>query len=102
MFSYFHIVLHLLVPLAIAWFFFRDEWKKAALFMLAANLVDLDHLLASPMYDPNRCSINFHPLHTMFPISFYGAMIFLPWKPVRWLGIGLITHMLLDAIDCGF
>lgn len=102
MFSYLHLVLHVLVPLAIAWFFFRSEWKKAALFMLAANLVDLDHLLATPMYDPGRCSINFHPLHKVFPISFYGAMMFLPWKPVRWLGIGLVTHMLLDAIDCGF
>lgn len=102
MFSYIHLVLHVLVPLAIAWIFFRSEWKRAALFMLAANLVDLDHLLASPIYDPGRCSINFHPLHTMFPISFYGAMMFLPWKPVRWLGIGLVIHMLLDAIDCGF
>ncbi|WOX06020.1 DUF6122 family protein [Microbulbifer pacificus] len=100
MFSYLHIVLHVVVPVAIAWFFFRSEWKKAALFMLTANLVDLDHLLANPVYDPGRCSINFHPLHTMFPISFYGAMMFLPWKPVRWLGIGLITHMLLDAVDC--
>jgi hypothetical protein len=29
-------------------------------------------------------------------------MMFLPWKPVRLLGIGLIIHMLLDAIDCSF
>ncbi|MFC6632086.1 DUF6122 family protein [Microbulbifer taiwanensis] len=101
MFSYIHIALHLLVPLAIAWFCFRADWKRAALIMLAANLVDLDHLLASPIYDPGRCSINFHPLHKMLPISLYGAMMFLPWKPVRYLGIGLITHMLLDALDCG-
>lgn len=102
MFNYLHIVLHFAVPVAIAWFFFRSEWKRAALIMLAANLVDLDHLVASPMYDPDRCSINFHPLHTMFPISFYGAMMFLPWKPVRWLGMGLVIHMLLDAVDCAF
>jgi len=101
MFSYIHIALHILVPVGMAWFFFRSDWKKAALIMVAANLVDLDHLFASPVYDPNRCSIDFHPLHRILPISLYGAMMLLPWKPVRWLGIGLIIHMLLDALDCG-
>jgi hypothetical protein len=102
MFAYIHLILHFLVPVAVAWIFFRPIWKRAALIMLAANLVDLDHLLADPIYDPNRCSINFHPLHKLLPISLYGAMMFLPWKPVRLLGIGLIIHMLLDAIDCSF
>ncbi|SDZ86900.1 DUF6122 family protein [Microbulbifer marinus] len=102
MFSYIHLVLHGLVPVAVAWFFFRDDWKRAALIMLAANLVDLDHLVADTVYDPNRCSINFHPLHKMLPISLYGAMMFLPAKPLRYLGIGLIIHMLLDATDCAF
>lgn len=101
MFAYAHLVLHLLVPVGVAWLFFRPLWKRAALIMLAANLVDLDHLLASPMFDPNRCSINFHPLHKMLPISIYGALLFLPWRPVRLLGLGLIIHMLLDALDCG-
>ena len=27
-------------------------------------LIDLDHLLADPVYAPDRCSIGFHPLHT--------------------------------------
>ncbi|WP_346836774.1 DUF6122 family protein [Microbulbifer sp. SAOS-129_SWC] len=102
MFHYLHLALHVLVPVAVAWIFFRSEWKKAALIMLAANLVDLDHLLSSPIYDPNRCSINNHLLHKMLPISLFGAMMFLPAKPLRWLGMGLMIHMLLDAVDCAF
>ena len=39
----------------------RTEWKKAYIIMLLTMLVDLDHLLANPIFDPNRCSINFHP-----------------------------------------
>ena len=28
--------------------------------MLTTMLIDLDHLLANPVFDPDRCSINFH------------------------------------------
>ncbi len=61
-------------------------------------LVDTDHLLATPIYDPLRCSIGFHPLHGLLPIVGYGIMCFLP--KTRLLGIGLIIHMVLDSIDC--
>lgn len=61
-------------------------------------LVDLDHLLAYPVYDPNRCSIGFHPLHELIPISVYFILCFI--KPVRFVGLGLMIHMLLDSIDC--
>jgi len=63
-------------------------------------LVDLDHLLASPVYDPTRCSIGFHPLHTLLPIVLY-VLLCLPAK-TRIVGIGLIVHMILDSIDCQF
>lgn len=66
--------------------------------MLATMLVDLDHLLASPMYDPLRCSIGFHPLHGLLPIGIYAVMCVLP--VLRLVGIGLLIHMLLDAFDC--
>jgi hypothetical protein len=58
-----HLVLHAAVPGAVAWFFFRHGGEPR-LIMLATMLVDLDHLLADPIYDPNRCGIGFHPLHT--------------------------------------
>ena len=61
-------------------------------------LVDLDHLLATPIFDKNRCSINFHPLHSFIAISFYSIGLFI--KKTRIFCIGLIFHMLTDAIDC--
>ena len=41
-------------------------------------LVDLDHLLADPIYDPERCSIGFHPLHSIPAIVVYALMFALP------------------------
>lgn len=61
-------------------------------------LVDLDHLLANPVYDPTRCSIGFHPLHGYIPIGIYGLMLL--FKPSRIVGLGLSIHMLLDIADC--
>jgi len=66
--------------------------------MMATTAVDLDHLLASPIYDPNRCSIAFHPLHTWPAIAIYFALIFPKWT--RLVGIGLVIHMVLDWVDC--
>ncbi len=66
--------------------------------MLAAILIDVDHLLATPIFDPNRCSINFHPLHTYWAMGVY--LVFLFIKPLRIIGIGLLIHMLADWIDC--
>jgi hypothetical protein len=94
-----HLVLHGVVPLFVAWFFFRDRWQRAALIMIATMVVDLDHLFANPLYDPQRCSIGFHPLHTV-PVFFIYGLLTLP-KQTRLIGIGLLIHMALDGIDCG-
>ncbi len=96
----FHIVLHLLVPLLVAGLFYRKAWLKAWLVMLLTLLVDLDHLLAEPIYDPNRCSIGFHPLHHPGLIAVYVLMVLFP--KTRLLGLGLVIHMALDALDCQF
>ena len=50
--------------------FFKKNWKTAYTVMISTMLVDLDHLLANPVYDPQRCSIGFHPLHGLLPILF--------------------------------
>jgi hypothetical protein len=94
----FHLVLHFLIPLLIASVFFRKAWKMSYLLMIATMLVDLDHLLASPIYDAGRCSIGFHPLHQYWLIAIYFIMSMYP--KTRLIGIGLIIHMALDAIDC--
>jgi hypothetical protein len=93
-----HISLHLIVPLVVVGLFFKKEWKIAYFIMLSTMLVDLDHLLANPIYDPNRCSIGFHPLHQPWFIAFYFILSFYP--KTRFIGIGLVIHMVLDAIDC--
>lgn len=96
--QYLHLLLHAAVPLAVALLFFRQQWQKAFLIMMATMLVDIDHLLATPIYDPNRCSIGFHPLHQYPAIAIYLLMCI--YKPSRLIGLGLVIHMLLDAIDC--
>ncbi len=96
-----HLALHVLVPLSIAWSY--GHWRnkpfwRPFLVMMATMAIDADHLLASPIYDPNRCSIGFHPLHTLIPILIYGLFCFS--SKTRWVGVGLLLHMALDALDC--
>lgn len=113
----FHIALHFIVPLLVAGIVYRRHAVRAGLFMLATMAVDIDHLLATPIYDAARCSIGFHPLHTLPAIGAYGLLMLLPlWlgrKPdapgyrpgafaLHWIGLGLLIHMALDFSDCGF
>ena len=66
--------------------------------MVLGMLIDLDHLLATPIFAPNRCSINFHPLHTYYAIILYFALL-IP-KKTRLIGLGLVIHILADTTDC--
>lgn len=93
-----HYGLHFAFPFVLAWRFEPHQIKRTYLILLSTMLVDLDHLLASPMFDPCRCSIGFHPLHSFWAISIYVVMLF-P-KTTRWWGIGLVLHMLTDLQDC--
>lgn len=93
-----HYGIHFLVPLAVALLFFKSKWKLAFLIMIAGMLIDLDHLLATPLFDPNRCSINFHPLHTYYAMIVYVILTF--FRKTRLIGIGLCIHILADAVDC--
>ncbi len=99
-FSYFHIILHFIIPLIVAYLFFKKMWVKAFFIMAATILVDLDHLLADPIYDPDRCSIGFHILHTYWAIGVYALMLLIPNLTVRLISIGLLIHMALDFLDC--
>jgi len=93
-----HLALHFIVPLLVAFLFFSENLKLSYLVMMLTMLVDLDHLLASPIYDANRCSIGFHPLHQYWFIGIYLVMSF--FSKTRLIGVGLIIHMSLDALDC--
>ncbi len=94
-----HYFLHFGFPLLIAYVFFKKEYKKAYLILIATILVDLDHLVANPIFQVNRCSIEFHPLHTYYAMLVYMVLLFFR-KPFNIIGIGLLFHMLTDLIDC--
>ena len=93
-----HYSIHILVPLIVALIFFKQHWLKVYLIMLACFAIDIDHVLTNPMFDPNRCSINFHPLHSYYAIAIY-AILLIP-KKTRVLGLGLVIHILADSADC--
>ncbi|MDB9970659.1 DUF6122 family protein [Porticoccaceae bacterium] len=104
----FHIFLHFAVPALLVGLLTRNprthrdwlggRWRLAYLILMATMLVDVDHLLANPIYDPNRCSIGFHPLHQLWLIGLYILLCFIP--KTRLIGLGLTIHMALDSIDC--
>lgn len=93
-----HYSLHLLAPGLIAYLFFPRQWLRIWIILLATMLVDLDHLLATPIFAPDRCSINFHPLHTWPAMVVY--VMGLGFSTTRIISIGLCLHMLTDALDC--
>lgn len=97
--TFIHYFLHLGFPFFIAYGFFRKDWKKVYLILLATMLVDLDHLAANPIFQANRCSINFHLFHTYYAIAVYLVLLFFR-KPINIIAIGLLFHMLTDFINC--
>lgn len=97
--TFIHYFLHTGFPFFIAYACFRKDWKKTYLILLATMLVDIDHLAANPIFQANRCSINFHPLHTYYAMMVYVVLLFFR-KPFNIIAIGLLFHMLTDFIDC--
>jgi len=66
-----HYFLHFIAIAAIAWFYDKKNWKRNWLILLATMAVDLDHVFANPLFDPMRCGIGYHPLHSHFAIIGY-------------------------------
>lgn len=95
-----HALLHVAVPGLAARIGWPEKWWKAWLILTLTNAVDLDHLLADPLFDPNRCSIGFHPLHSWAIQPIWLALAI--WPRTRMFGVGVLIHMGLDAIDCFF
>ena len=73
--SVIHLALHAAAPGIVAVLAFRPRWRAAWGWMLAMMVVDIDHLLADPIYDPDRCSIGFHPLHSWPAIGVYASVL---------------------------
>ncbi len=93
-----HYGMHFVVPAGFALWWGRGEVKRIYLLFLLSMLIDLDHLLANPIYDPNRCSLGYHPLHSIPAAIVY--LIMLGFPRLRWWGIALIFHLITDGVDC--
>ncbi len=87
--SIIHIILHFLVPFIVAKTVWRELWLRPFIIMALTFAVDFDHLLAEPVFDPNRCSLDFHPLHSGLPSEFILFHFFL-----------LVYELLL--LDCSY
>ena len=95
-----HYGIHFIAPLLVVVLFYKKKWLKTYVIFLSTILIDLDHLLATPIFDPYRCSIDFHPLHSYIAIGVY--LCFLVPLKTRLIGIGLCIHIIADSCDCLF
>ena len=93
-----HLILHFLVPMLVARVAYKNNFYQAWLIMSLMIIVDLDHLLATPVFDPLRCSIGFHPLHSYVAIGIYVVLLVITRTQIY--AAGLLIHMALDGIDC--
>lgn len=93
-----HYSLHFVFPVVLALVFFPLMWQTAYLIMVATMLIDLDHLLARPIFDPLRCSVGYHPLHSFYAIPVYALLLLLPATQI--VAVGLLFHLFTDAVDC--
>ena len=94
-----HYGFHSVVPFLIARVLWRERWRAAGAIMVATILIDLDHLLADPMYDPSRCSLGFHPLHTVWAAGAYLALLAIPSWKARAVAVGCLWHLATDGAD---
>lgn len=91
-----------MVPGLLALIFFKSQLRQAWLIIMATMLIDLDHLLASPIFDSSRCSIGFHPLHSLWAGGVYLLLLLTPSWKIRAVGVGCIWHLITDFNDCLF
>lgn len=93
-----HYALHFLAPGLIAYKFYPKKWKQTWLILVSTMIIDLDHLLATPIFDPNRLSIGFHYLHSYPAIVSY--LLLAIYRRTRVIGVGLLFHIMTDLQDC--
>lgn len=93
-----HMTLHFLVPCMVAKTAWKGNWLFPFIIMALTIAVDFDHLLADPIFDPNRCGLGFHPLHSWPAIAVYLVAIFSPRLKI--VTLGPLIHM--ELIVCGY
>ena len=67
--------------------------------LYSAGLIDLDHLFSKPIFDPKRNPFKAHFLHKKWKtIIIFSIIPILFYRPLAFLGIGLLSHLFLDYI----
>ena len=102
-----NLVIHAASNLALLWLIsrfdskaFSEDTQGITLAVFASHLIDIDHLLADPIYDPARCSITAHPLHHPVMWVLYAGLALFRNRRVRYFGVALVLHLVLDALWC--
>lgn len=98
-----HMSLHIVAPAVFALAISRFttlKFGRTFLLLMVGLIIDIDHLLATPVFDPGRCSVGFHPLHT-WPATLAYVALLLP-RPTRLIAVGLLIHIGLDVSDCAW
>lgn len=100
-----HYGLHLVAPYFLAALWPQHSRLRIYLLLLATMTIDLDHLLVRPIFDPERCSVGFHLLHSWPFVLLYALLCVLPYERLscpwwlRVLGVGLCFHIFTDWQD---
>lgn len=100
-----HYGLHLVAPYFLAALWPQRSRLRVYLLLLATMMIDLDHLLVRPIFDPERCSVGFHLLHSWPFVLLYALLCVLPYERLGWpwclrvLGVGLCLHIFTDWQD---
>jgi hypothetical protein len=68
------------------------------LLLFSAEFIDLDHLLSKPIYHPRRNPFKTHFLHKKWMAIMAISILLILYRPVLFLGIGLLSHLLMDYI----
>jgi hypothetical protein len=66
--------------------------------LISSNLIDLDHLFSKPIYHPRRNPFVTHPIHRHYCVVICVSLALLLYRPLMFLGIGVLVHFLLDYI----
>ena len=97
-----HYAFHFIVPVFIARALFKDNWVKAYLLMLATTLIDLDHLVASPIFAASylmakRLSFKESSMVIVGMLSLFVSMAQIPMVLLVW-----VTPNFFDVMCLGF
>lgn len=88
------------MPILFSKLIWKEKWPRAAIIMSLTMLIDLDHLLVTPIFDSQRCSIGFHPLHSLYAATTYILLTIPKSLAFRAVGLGCIWHLIVDLNDC--